>query len=46
VHEVINGLMERSDAIIAHKLPIGAIPGGNDSPRFKNVRFNQIMCHK
>ncbi|KAF9384033.1 sphinganine kinase lcb4 [Podila verticillata] len=29
VHEVINGLMERSDAIIAHKLPIGAIPGGS-----------------
>ncbi|KAF9310851.1 sphinganine kinase lcb4 [Podila horticola] len=28
VHEVINGLMERHDAIIAHKLPIGAIPGG------------------
>jgi diacylglycerol kinase family enzyme len=28
LHEVINGLMERPDAIIAHKLPVGAIPGG------------------
>ncbi|KAF9550423.1 sphinganine kinase lcb4 [Mortierella hygrophila] len=29
LHEVINGLMERPDAIAAHKLPIGAIPGGS-----------------
>ncbi|KAI1302144.1 sphinganine kinase lcb4 [Mortierella claussenii] len=29
IHEVINGLMERPDAIIAHKLPLGAIPGGS-----------------
>ncbi|KAF9093752.1 sphinganine kinase lcb4 [Mortierella sp. AM989] len=29
LHEVINGLMERPDAAIAHKLPLGAIPGGS-----------------
>ncbi|KAG0362206.1 sphinganine kinase lcb4 [Gamsiella multidivaricata] len=29
LHEVINGLMERPDAIVAHKLPLGAIPGGS-----------------
>ncbi|KAF8983327.1 sphinganine kinase lcb4 [Entomortierella lignicola] len=29
LYEVINGLMERSDAAIAHKLPLGAIPGGS-----------------
>ncbi|KAF9914692.1 sphinganine kinase lcb4 [Lobosporangium transversale] len=29
IHEVINGLMERPDAIIAHKLPLGAVPGGS-----------------
>ncbi|KAF9999685.1 sphinganine kinase lcb4 [Entomortierella chlamydospora] len=29
LHEVINGLMERPDAVIAHKLPLGAIPGGS-----------------
>ncbi|KAF9584264.1 sphinganine kinase lcb4 [Lunasporangiospora selenospora] len=30
LHEVINGLMERPDAASAHKLPLGAIPGGED----------------
>ncbi|KAG0198934.1 sphinganine kinase lcb4 [Mortierella sp. NVP41] len=29
LHEVINGLMERPDAVVAHKLPLGAIPGGS-----------------
>ncbi|KAG0271821.1 sphinganine kinase lcb4 [Linnemannia exigua] len=29
LHEVINGLMERPDAVIAHKLPVGPIPGGS-----------------
>ncbi|GJJ73056.1 sphingosine kinase [Entomortierella parvispora] len=29
LHEVINGFMERPDAILAHKLPLGAIPGGS-----------------
>ncbi|KAF9945882.1 sphinganine kinase lcb4 [Modicella reniformis] len=29
LHEVINGLMERPDAVLAHKLPLGAIPGGS-----------------
>lgn len=29
LHEVINGFMERPDAVLAHKLPLGAIPGGN-----------------
>ncbi|KAF9355758.1 sphinganine kinase lcb4 [Mortierella sp. NVP85] len=29
LHEVINGLMERPDAVVAHKLPVGPIPGGS-----------------
>ncbi|KAF9176555.1 sphinganine kinase lcb4, partial [Haplosporangium sp. Z 11] len=29
LHEVINGLMERPDAAVAHKLALGAIPGGS-----------------
>ncbi|KAF8936050.1 ATP-NAD kinase-like domain-containing protein [Dissophora ornata] len=29
LHEVINGLMERADAVVAHKLALGAIPGGS-----------------
>ncbi|KAF9437759.1 sphinganine kinase lcb4 [Entomortierella beljakovae] len=29
LHEIINGFMERSDAAVAHKLPLGAIPGGS-----------------
>ncbi|KAF9919849.1 sphinganine kinase lcb4 [Linnemannia zychae] len=29
LHEVINGLMARPDAVIAHKLPVGPIPGGS-----------------
>ncbi len=28
LHEVVNGLMERPDAVVAHKLPLGAIPAG------------------
>ena len=30
LHEVVNGLMERPDAVVAHKVPLGAIPAGND----------------
>ncbi|KAF9949547.1 sphinganine kinase lcb4 [Mortierella alpina] len=29
LHEVVNGLMERPDAVVAHKLPLGAIPAGS-----------------
>ena len=42
LHEVINGLMERPDAAIAHKLPVGAIPGGNDSDA-ENKRAGVIL---
>ncbi|KAG0209453.1 sphinganine kinase lcb4 [Mortierella sp. GBA30] len=31
LHEVINGLMDRPDAVLAHKLPLGAIPADHGS---------------
>ncbi|KAG0333537.1 sphinganine kinase lcb4 [Podila humilis] len=42
IHEVINGLMERPDAIVAHKLAIGAIPGEDHGAHVGNATLGVV----